>query len=47
VVINFHTKDKHCHVISGAAPTHAAFQRAMKPGSSKTKSYDACVLLKQ
>ena len=47
VVVNFHTKDKHCHVLSGSAPTHAAFMGGMKPSSKRTEAYDSCVLLKQ
>lgn len=46
VAVRWHTADKHCHILSGKAPSHSAFQGALKPSSSKTKSYDACVLLK-
>lgn len=42
VVIRWHTKDRHCHVLTGPAPTHAAFQGALKP---KGKTYDSCLLL--
>jgi hypothetical protein len=45
VVIRWHTEDQHCHVLIGPAPTHSAFQRAVKPSSKKTSSYDACLLL--
>ena len=46
VAVNWHGSDLHCHVLSGVAPTHAAFMKALAPHTG-AGSYNSCLLMKK
>ena len=45
VAVNWHGSDLHCHVLSGVAPTHAAYMKALAPHTGPG-SYNSCLLMK-
>ena len=43
VVINWHESDKHCHVLTGVAPTTKVYEKALKKSATAT----SCRLVKK